>query len=68
MPLLTGKSALMKYTAMHNPTATDDFIILAPMGGNISFIIFTPLKSAYPMRISAFAQIVMIRCSFFMSL
>ena len=42
MPLLTGKSALMKYTAMHNPTATDDFIILAPMGGNVSFIILTP--------------------------
>ena len=34
----------MKYTIIHSATATDDFIILAPMGGNVSFNILTPIK------------------------
>ena len=34
----------MKYTAIHSPTAIDDFTILAPMGGNVSFKVLTPVK------------------------
>lgn len=46
MPFSTGRNVLMKYTIIHSATATDDFIILAPMGGNVSFNLPTPVKTA----------------------
>jgi hypothetical protein len=42
MPFSIGRSVLTKYTSIHNPTAIADFMILAPMGGNTSFNVFTP--------------------------
>ena len=38
----------MKYTTMHSPTAIENFTILAPMGGNVSFNSFTPIKKRLP--------------------